>query len=104
MLRRVAKVSSETLRNKNPANDRQGKARREGGAHSRVPLAHAGYLLRQTSGVSTWAGAAAANRNDVSAERPIAGTTVGRRLDMGETAREDQQAIAPFRSSVEPKS
>src|SRR5229473_5795842 len=81
MLRRVAKVSSETLRNKNPANDRQGKARREGGAHSRVPLAHAGYLLRQTSGVSTWAGAAAAT-GTISARK---GRSQERRLDEGST-------------------
>jgi hypothetical protein len=73
MLRRVAKVRAETLRNKNPANDRQGKGSRECAPRWRVR----GYLLRQASGVSSWARAVAANRDDVSAERPMAGTTAG---------------------------
>jgi hypothetical protein len=71
----------------------------------RDPLAYAGYLLRQTSGVSTSTCAVAANTDDISAERPMAGTTAGRRLGISEaSAREDQQAIAPSRSSVDPTS
>jgi hypothetical protein len=43
----------------------------EGGAHSPDPLAHAVYLLRHASGVSTGPYVVAANTDDISAETPI---------------------------------
>jgi hypothetical protein len=66
MLRRVAKARSATLRNKNPANNRQGKGSRERAPRWRMRATCCG---RRAACPATRA--VAANRDDVSAERPI---------------------------------